>query len=137
MTLHASAISAGAILICLVWAGIVMAQERPEKGQSAGRLEMSRQVRAENSDSLDVTANEALRHARKQPLLTPTQSTDAFLQLDRNHDMVLTRSELPKCMAILRAQFEKYDSDHNHRLTYSEFANYTDVVSSEIAQTAH
>jgi hypothetical protein len=136
MSLHASAISASAILICLVWAGIAMAPERPEKGQSAGRLEMSRQVRAENSDSLDVTANEALRHARKQPLMTPMQSTDAFLQLDRSHDMVLTRSERAKSMAILRAQFEKYDSDHNHRLTYSGSANYTDVVPSEIVQAA-
>lgn len=125
----------GFLAIGLVWAVNVIAQERAQKGQSAGRLEMTQQVRAANSDSFDDKATESLRHARKRPLMTPLQSTDAFLELDRNHDMLLTRSELPERMSILRAQFDRYDLDHDHRLNYSEFANYTDVVPSEIADS--
>jgi hypothetical protein len=135
MKTHSSAIFPRYLMICLVWAGIVTAQEAPQKGQSAGRLEMSQQIRAADGDSFEQKATEALRHAHKKPLMTPQQSTDAFLGLDRNHDMLLTRSELPERMPILRMQFDKYDLDHDHRLNYSEFANYTDVVPSELADS--
>lgn len=133
MKMHSSVIFSGCLAICLAWIGGVAAQERPQKGQAAGRLEMSQQTRAANSDSFDEKATEALRHAHKKPLMTPLQSTDAFLELDRNHDMLLTRSELPERMPILRMQFDKYDLDHDHRLDYSEFANYTDVAPSGLA----
>ncbi len=133
MKKHSTAIFSGSLAICLVWVGGVAAQEGPQKGQSASRLEMSQQIRAANGDSFEEKATEVLRHAHKKPLMTPLQSTDAFLELDRNHDMLLTRSELPERMPILRAQFDKYDLDHDHRLDYSEFANYTDVVPSELA----
>ncbi|EIL93848.1 MULTISPECIES: EF-hand domain-containing protein [Rhodanobacter] len=123
----------GFSLGCLVGIGSAMAQERAQKGQAPGRLEMSQQVRAANADSFDEKATEALRHSRKKPSMTPLQSTDMFLQLDKNHDMLLTRSEVPEKMTILRAQFEKYDLDHDHRLNYSEFANYTDTMPSELA----
>jgi hypothetical protein len=113
--------------------GSVLAQERAQKGQAPGRLEMSQQVRAANADSFDEKATEALRHAHKKPALTPLQSTDMFLQLDKDHDMLLTRSEVPVKMVTLRAQFERYDLDHDHRLNYSEFANYTDMMPSELA----
>lgn len=135
MKAHSSVFFSGFLAICLAWVGSVAAQETPQKGQAAGRLEMSQQIRAANSDSFDEKATEALRHARKKPLMTPLQSTDAFLGLDRNHDGLLTRSELPERMPILRAQFDKYDLDHDHRLNYSEFANYTDVVPSELADS--
>jgi hypothetical protein len=36
-------------------------------------------------------------------------------------------------MPLLRSQFMRYDLNGDHRLTYSEFANYTDVVPSELA----
>lgn len=136
MKKHSSVAFFGVLVTCLVWTGSVFAQERPQKGQSAGRLEMSQQIRAANADSFDVKATEALRHAQKKSLMTPLQSTDVFLELDRNHDMLLTRSELPQKMVILRAQFDKYDLDHDHRLSYSEFANYTDVVPSELADSS-
>lgn len=126
------------VVVGLVSVGMVriesaVAQERPQKGQSPGRLEMTRQVQNENSKSFEMMATEALRHAHKRPLMTPQQSSDAFLKLDHDHDMLLSRSELPKEMAVLRAQFDKYDLDHDHRLSYSEFANYTDVVPNELA----
>lgn len=130
---HSATVLSGFLVICLTWAGNATAQERPQKGQDPGRLEMSQQVRAANSDSFDEKALEALRHAHKKPLMSPLQSTDAFLALDRNHDLLLTRSELPETLPILRAQFDKYDLDHDHRLNYSEFANYTDAVPSELA----
>jgi len=125
----------GFLVVSLVLASGANAQERAQKGQSAGRLEMTQQVRAANSDSCDEKATESLRHSRRKPLMTPLQATDAFLGLDRNHDMLLTRSELPERMSILRAQFDRYDLDHDHRLNYSEFANYTDVVPNELADS--
>ncbi|WP_426701149.1 EF-hand domain-containing protein [Rhodanobacter sp. Col0626] len=128
---------ASLFVIYLGGPGNSAAQESPQKGQSAGKLEMSQQIRAGNAESFDVKATEALRHAHKKPLMTPMQSTDVFLGLDRNHDMALTRSELPRAMSVLRVQFDKYDLDHDHRLNYSEFANYTDVVPAELAESTH
>lgn len=119
----------------LAWNAGVSAQDSAQKGQSTGRLEMTQQIRAANGDSFDQKATESLRHSRRKPLMTPLQSTDAFLGLDRNHDLLLTRSELPERMSILRAQFDRYDLDHDHRLNYSEFANYTDVVPDELADS--
>jgi hypothetical protein len=95
----------------------------------------AKQIRGAGGDSFEQKATEAIRHARKKPLMTPQQSTDAFLGLDVNHDMLLTRSELPERVSILRVQFDKYDLDHDHRLNYSEFANYTDVVPGELADS--
>ena len=129
------AMVAGLLPAGVTWVGSAVAQERPQKGQSAGRVEMTRQIQGENSKSFETTATESLRHARKRPLMTPQQSTDAFLGLDRDHDMLLSRSELPKEMVVLRAQFDKYDLDRDHRLSYSEFANYTDVVPDELARS--
>lgn len=136
MTVRSLVILFGVLATCLTWAGDVLAQDSAQKGQSVGRLEMSQQIRAANADSFDVKATEALRHARKKPLMSPLQSTEAFLELDHNHDMLLTRSELPQNMAILRAQFDRYDLDRDHRLSYSEFANYTDVVPTELAESS-
>ncbi|MFC5436246.1 EF-hand domain-containing protein [Rhodanobacter umsongensis] len=135
MKRHWSVILCGSLAICLSSAGGAAAQEQPQKGQSAGRLEMSQQIRAASGDSFEEKQAESLRHSRKKPLMTPLQSTDAFLELDRNHDMRLTRSELPERMSILRMQFDKYDLDHDHRLSYSEFANYTDVASGELVDS--
>jgi len=129
----------GMLWLGLVAAGVAFAQERPQEGRDTGRLEMTRQISAGSGDSLDVQAMNSLQHEKKQrnQLMTPRQSTDAFLGLDHNHDMLLTRSELPQSMTILRAQFERYDLNHDHRLSYSEFANYTDVIPTELAQNSH
>jgi hypothetical protein len=135
MSMRVVATVAVLLPVSVAWVESAVAQERPQKGQSAGRVEMTRQVQGENSKSFETTATESLRHARKQPLMTPQQSTDAFLGLDRDGDMLLSRSELPKEMIVLRAQFDKYDLDRDHRLSYSEFASYTDVVPDELARS--
>jgi len=127
---------AGLSSLAAVWSGAADAQERPLAGRDAGRLEMRQQVQGENRTSFETTATEALRHARKQSLMTAQESTEAFLALDRNRDGFLSRSELPPEMAILRSQFGNYDTDHDHRLSYSEFANYTDVVPDERGSAA-
>lgn len=137
MKRYSSTLFFGLLALGLLAASSTVAQDSAQKGQATGRLEMSQQIRAANSDSLDVKATEALRHARKKPLMTPQESTDLFLALDRNDDGFLTRSELPVGMAILRAQFDRYDGNHDHRLSYSEFANYTDVVPNELADSPH
>ncbi|MEY2169319.1 MULTISPECIES: EF-hand domain-containing protein [unclassified Rhodanobacter] len=130
------AMLAGLSSLSATWSGTANAQERPQAGRDAGRLEMRQQVQNENRTSLETKAAESLRHARKQPLMTPQESTDAFLALDRNRDGFLSRSELPPEMVILRSQFDKYDTDRDHRLSYSEFANYTDVVPDERGSAA-
>ena len=130
------AMLAGLSSLSVAWSGAASAQERPLAGRDAGKLEMRQQVQGENRTSFETKATESLRHARKRPLMTPQESTDAFLALDRNHDGFLSRSELPPEMVILRSQFGKYDKDHDHRLSYSEFASYTDVVPDERAPAA-
>ena len=135
ISMRVVALVVGLLPVSATWVESAVAQERPQKGQSAGRVEMTRQVQGENSKSFETTATESLRHARKRPLMTPQQSTDAFLGLDRDRDMLLSRSELPKEMIVLRGQFDKYDLDRDHRLSYSEFANYTDVVPDELARS--
>ena len=98
---------------------------------------MSQQIRASNNDPFEVKALEPLRHMREKPWMTPMQSTTLFLRLDRNHDKTLTRSEIPDDMSTLRADFGKYDRNGDHRLTYSEFANYTDTMPHHLADTPH
>ncbi len=137
MKMYSSTLFFGTLAMAMLMAATTVAQERPQKGEAAGRREMSQQIRAANSDSFDVKATEALRHAPKKPLLTPQESTDLFLAFDRNHDGFLSRSELPPGMVILRAQFDKYDVNHDHRLSYSEFANYADVVPNDLADSPH
>ncbi|MEW9571950.1 EF-hand domain-containing protein [Rhodanobacter sp. Si-c] len=130
------AVLTGLSSLSAAWSGAANAQERPLAGRDPGRVEMRQQVQNENRTSFETKAVESLRHARKQPLMTPQESTEAFLALDRNRDGFLSRSELPSVMVILRSQFDKYDTDHDHRLTYSEFANYTDVVPDERGSAA-
>lgn len=117
--------------------GCALAQESPQKGQSPGRLEMAQQIRAGQRQPLEVQTLDALRHVREKSSMSPMLSTELFLRLDRNHDHVLARSEIPDDMSALRASFDKYDGNHDHRLTYSEFANYTDVIPNDLAGASH
>lgn len=110
-----------------------MAQERAHEGQDPGRKESAQQIRAANSDSFDVKISDLLRRAQKLPVMSASESSQLFRKLDKNNDLLLSRSELPDRMVILRAQFDRYDLDHDHRLSYSEFARYTDVTPSEVA----
>ena len=128
--------SIGLSSLSAAWGGAANAQERPLAGRDAGKLEMRQQIQSENRASFETKATESLRRARKQSLMTPQESTEAFLALDRNGDGFLSRSELPPEMVILRSQFGKYDTGHDHRLSYSEFANYTDVVPDERGSAA-
>ena len=118
---------------CAVLVAPLYAQDA-QKGRSVDRMEMTRQIGA-GGEPFDVQATrEALKRAHRRPLMTPMESTDAFLSLDRNGDMLLSYSEVPSGMPLLRSQFKRYDLTGDHRLTYSEFANYTDVVPSELAR---
>lgn len=123
-------------IACFMPSASVVAQEIAQKGRDPSQIEMKNQIRSSNAESFDAKATETLTRGRKAPLLTPMQSTNAFLALDRNHDMYLTRSELPQNATLLRMQFDKYDLNHDHRLSYSEFANYTDVVPYQMADSS-
>jgi len=122
------------VFACMAWSCTLMAQEA-HKGRSEARTEMSRQISHSGAESFETRATrEGMARASQMPLMTPMQSTEAFLSLDINGDMRLSRSEIPAKMPVLRAQFERYDINGDHRLTYSEFANYTDVVPNEMAK---
>ena len=57
---------------------------------------------------------------------TPASSAapfPAFHEIDKNHNGVVTRSELPDHLSDLRAHFDQYDGG-DHRLTQAEYANY-------------
>jgi hypothetical protein len=121
------------LVACSVLAAPVCGQDA-QKGRSEARMEMTRQIGA-GGESFEVQATrEALKRAHRKPLMTPMESTDAFLSLDRNGDVLLSYSEVPPGMPLLRSQFMRYDLNGDHRLSYSEFANYTDVVPSELAR---
>jgi hypothetical protein len=121
-------------IACVVLAAPLYGQDA-QKGRSEARMEMSRQISA-GGEPFDVQATrEALKRAHRKPLMTPMESTEAFLSLDRNGDKMLSVSEVPPGMPLLRSQFMRYDLNGDHRLTYSEFANYTDVVPSELARS--
>lgn len=67
---------------------------------------------------------------RPQPYATyPSASEIAssplyFGNLDRNHDGLLSRSEIPKALRDLSAHFDQYDVDQNHRIDSSEYADF-------------
>ncbi|UGB45318.1 EF-hand domain-containing protein [Frateuria edaphi] len=122
------ALGAGAVLL----AGNTLAQERPEKGVSTGAVERRSQIHASGQDMVSVQ-QELKRRDDARPTLSPQQLTDLFLSLDQDKNLRLTRSEL-KSLPALRARFDKFDADGDHRLSYSEFADYSDTAADELAQ---
>lgn len=47
-----------------------------------------------------------------------------FDNIDKNHDRLLSRSEIPAALSGLAAHFDQFDQDHNHRLDSGEYAQY-------------
>lgn len=48
----------------------------------------------------------------------------AFANADKNGDGSLSRSEVPKELRDLRAHFDQYDANRDHRLSEGEYAGY-------------
>jgi hypothetical protein len=119
---------AGASLL----AGSAVAQEKAQKGMSVGAVERRSQINPSSQDLLSVQ-QELKRRDDARPTLTPQQLTDLFLGLDRDKDLRLTRSEI-KTLPALRSRFDEFDLDGDHRLSYSEFADYADTDVGALAQ---
>ncbi|MEI7036755.1 EF-hand domain-containing protein [Fulvimonas yonginensis] len=117
----------GALCLC----GVAVAQEKAQKGVSAGALER-RSQHTGSQDPLSIERRLRERDAAR-PRMSDQQLTDLFLALDRNRDLRLARSEVAS-LPVLRARFDTFDLNGNHRLDYSEFADYADTAANELAQ---
>jgi hypothetical protein len=113
-------------------AGLAVAQEKAQKGVSVGAVERRSQINPGGQDLLSLQQR-LKRRDDARPVLSPQQLTDLFLGFDRDHDLRLTRSEV-ESLPALRTRFAKYDLDGDHRLNYSEFADYADTAADELAQ---
>ncbi|WP_181303339.1 EF-hand domain-containing protein [Rhodanobacter sp. PCA2] len=111
-------------------ADAAVAQERPQKGVSAGAIERQNQMRSGGEDVVS-TQDRLNRRDSVRAALSPEQLTRLFKGLDRNGDLRLSRSELAS-LPGLRARFAEYDLDHDHRLDYSEFGHYADTLPDDI-----
>jgi hypothetical protein len=124
-----------AAVLPMALAGPAAAQEKAQKGVSVGEIERRSQVQPSGADALSIQRDLKQRQLREggAAALSPQALTDLFLRLDRDEDLHLSRSELMRLPA-LRARFAQYDLDHDHRLSYSEFADYADVAANELAR---
>ena len=122
------ALAAGASLL----ANNAIAQEKTQKGVSVGAVERRSQIHPGGQDLLSVQ-QQLKRRDDARPTLSAQQMTDLFLGLDRDKDLRLSRSEI-KTLPALRSRFDSFDADGDHRLSYSEFADYADTAVDELAQ---
>jgi len=123
-----------AAVLSMALACSAAAQEKAQKGVSVGELERHSQVQPSGTDALSLQQDLKQRKLREGGVtaLPPQAVTDLFLELDRDDDLRLSRSELARVPA-LRARFAQYDQNHDHRLDYSEFADYADAAANELA----
>ena len=123
-----------AAVLSMALADAAMAQEKAHKGESVGEMERHSQVQPSGTDALSLQQDLKQRKLREGRVtaLPPQAVTDLFLDLDRDEDLRLSRSELQRLPA-LRARFAQYDQNHDHRLDYSEFADYADAAANELA----
>lgn len=63
-----------------------------------------------------VAQNITPENAKNSPLY--------FANVDKNGDGSIGRSEVPKELSGLRANFAQYDLDHDHRLSEHEYVTY-------------
>jgi hypothetical protein len=61
----------------------------------------------------------------------PSDSPLYFSNVDKNGDGVISRSEVPKDLPGLRAHFDQYDSNRDHRLSEAEYVNYLSTLGSK------
>jgi hypothetical protein len=80
---------------------------------AASCLSASSAVAAQSAVSQDAT---------KSPLYFPNA--------DKNHNGVLTRSEVPKELHELRSHFDQYDANHDHELSEAEYVGYLSSLGS-------
>ncbi|WP_083845935.1 hypothetical protein [Rhodanobacter spathiphylli] len=53
-----------------------------------------------------------------------------FANVDKNGDGVISRSEVPKDLPGLRAHFDQYDLNRDHRLSEGEYVSYLGSIGS-------
>ena len=68
--------------------------------------------------------------AQVAPAANPADSPLYFSNVDKNHDGSIGRSEVPKDLSDLRAHFDQYDVNHDHRLDEAEYVGYLRTLGS-------
>lgn len=66
---------------------------------------------------------------------TAPDASLVFANADKNHDGFISRSEVPKDLHDLRAHFDQYDENHDHRLSEQEYAGYLTAMVSGACQS--
>ena len=61
---------------------------------------------------------------RAQQAGTADASSLDFTHVDKNGDDLISRSEIPKSLHDLRSHFDQYDTNHDHRLSQDEYADF-------------
>jgi hypothetical protein len=68
--------------------------------------------------------------AQEAAVENPAASPLYFPNVDKNGDGVVSRSEIPKELPELRAHFDQYDANRDHRLSEGEYVNYLTTLGS-------
>jgi len=72
-----------------------------------------------------VQAHQPMRHEATRPIVASMRKVYSFKLLDRNHNGMLSRSEIPTDMVNLRRDFTRADFDGNGQLTPEEYILYS------------
>ncbi|MDO1530009.1 hypothetical protein QMK61_14305 [Fulvimonas sp. R45] len=129
----AKRLSGGVLLAACVAASVAAAQEHPQKGVSVGAIERHSQLRSSNEDVVSIQQRLAQRN-QTSPMMPEERLTRLFRGLDRDGDLRLSRSEVAG-LPGLRARFDQYDLNHDHRLDYTEFGHYADTAQDDLQHT--
>ncbi|WP_189439823.1 EF-hand domain-containing protein [Rhodanobacter panaciterrae] len=99
---------------------------------------MKRQGSAKICIALAMVASSPFIGAVAQSI-TPENVTSSplyFPNIDKNHDGFISRSELPKDLHDLRAHFDQYDLNKDHRLSSAEYSTYLKTLAAGACNSA-
>ena len=82
-------------------------------------------------------APQSSRTAADVTLISTARKVYSFQELDRNHNGMLSRSEIPKDMVNLRRNFTRADFDGNGQLSPQEYVLYSKGLAPQYVGVFH